>query len=78
MLGLIFYLIKAPFKPREEGFDIGGIDGGATPDADASGGVAVTAEVVADAFVVEELDPLFGLGGLLFGSECFVPIGRYF
>jgi len=50
-------------------------DGGAAPDADASGGVAVAAEIVGHVLALEELDDLLGLGGLFFFGERPVPAG---
>jgi hypothetical protein len=46
-----FDLGNGPVEPGEQGFYVGGFDGGTTPDAQARGRVAVGADV--------EGDPLF-------------------
>src|SRR3546814_12318433 len=43
-----------PVEPRAEGFDIGGVDGRAAPDAKARRRVAITRDVVGRAFLFEQ------------------------
>lgn len=66
--------VEGPVEPREQELHVLAIDGGSAPEADAGGGVAVGAEVVAATFRVEQGDDLLGFGRLLFGGEAGVPL----
>ena len=67
-------LCEGPVEPRQQCFNICGVDGCATPDAEAVRCVAVAAEVVADVFFIEHADELLGLGCLLLGWQGLIPI----
>ena len=52
-----FCVCEGPVEPGHQRFEVGGLDGRAAPDAQAGRRVAIGADVVGDAFLVEQRRP---------------------
>src|SRR5215210_4163253 len=63
-----FDLLQGPVEPGQQGFDVGGLDGGAAPDAQPRRRVAVGAGVERDAFLLQEARECLRCRGLAFGA----------
>src|SRR5215218_1164987 len=64
-----FDLRQGPVEPGQEGFDVGGLDGGAAPDAKAGRRIAIGAGVECDAFLLQNAGEPLRSGSLAFGVE---------
>src|SRR5712671_5981097 len=58
LVGSGTHLLVRPLEPREQGFEIAALDGGAGPDPQARRRLAVRRDVVGDALLLEQLGDL--------------------